>query len=433
MELFRQLPGVDTLLEHPRLEGYPRSLVTRAARQVLNELRARIRGGMEELPDVPGEIAERVEALRALRLRRVINATGIVLHTNLGRAPLAPEAAAAVAAVAAGYSNCELELSSGKRGGRLRGIRAPLQQLLECEDAIAVNNNAAGVMLALAVVGSGGEVIVSRGELVEIGGSFRVPEIMALSGARLVEVGTTNRTRAEDYQSAIGPETRALLRVHPSNFRISGFTERPSTQVLAALGPPLIEDLGSGALFADLGDEPVVGDVLAAGADLVCFSGDKLLGGPQAGIIAGRQDLVQACRRHPLYRALRLDKLVMAALEATLKLVLEGDPDRIPTLRMLRREPDPVPLLLALGDLPVTLEDDVGFSGGGALPMHPLPGKVVVVRGPDPGALAAALRAHDPPIVARVSDDSVRLDPRTLLPGEEEVVASALHAVLGTR
>lgn len=433
MELFRQLPGVDTLLEDPRLRVLPRAMVLLAARELLDGLRQDIRGGLTELPpDLPGRVEARVAGLQRRRLRRVVNATGIVLHTNLGRAPLAPEAAAAVADVAAGYSNCELDLSTGRRGGRLDGVRGPLVSLLGCEDAIAVNNNAAAVMLALTALAHGGEVVVSRGELVEIGGSFRVPEIMSLSGARLVEVGTTNRTRAADYARAIGDQTRALLRVHPSNFRVIGFTERPTTRELAELGPVLIEDLGSGALVEGFPEEPVVAQVLSDGADLVCFSGDKLLGGPQAGILAGRRDLVQACRTHPLYRALRLDKLGLAALEATLRLFLAGEVERIPAMRMLRQEPDVVPLLLALRGLPVSVEDDVGYSGGGAMPMRELPGKVVVVRGPDPGALAEALRAHDPPVLARVSDGSLRLDPRTLLPGDELVVAKALHAALAT-
>ena len=397
---------------------------------MLDGLRREIREGLEELPDIPSRVREQVEALSAMRLKRVINATGIVLHTNLGRAPFAPEAAEAVADVARGYSNTEMNLADGKRGGRLDGVREPLRQLTGCEDALAVNNNAGAVMLALTALAKGREVVVSRGELVEIGGSFRVPDIMALSGATLVEVGTTNRTRAEDFARAINENTAALLRVHPSNFRVMGFTERPSTRALAALDAPLIEDLGSGALVSGLGDEPVVGEVLADGADLVCFSGDKLVGGPQAGILAGKKKWVQACRRHPLYRALRLDKLGLAALEATLRVLLTGEIDRIPALKMLREPGDPVKLLLALGDAPVTLEDDVGYSGGGALPMQALPGQVVVVRGPDPAALAAALRAHDPPIIARVADDSLRLDPRTLLPGDEVVVAEALHAAL---
>ena len=428
--LFRQLPGVDTLLQHPDLRQLPPDAVRRASREVLDGLRREIREGLEELPDIPSRVREQVEALSAMRLKRVINATGIVLHTNLGRAPFAPEAAEAVADVARGYSNTEMNLADGKRGGRLDGVREPLRQLTGCEDALAVNNNAGAVMLALTALAKGREVVVSRGELVEIGGSFRVPDIMALSGATLVEVGTTNRTRAEDFARAINENTAALLRVHPSNFRVMGFTERPSTRALAALDAPLIEDLGSGALLPGLGDEPVVGEVLANGADLVCFSGDKLVGGPQAGILAGKKKWVQACRRHPLYRALRLDKLGLAALEATLRVLLTGEIDRIPALKMLREPGDPVKLLLALGDAPVTLEDDVGYSGGGALPMQALPGQVVVVRGPDPAALAAALRAHDPPIIARVADDSLRLDPRTLLPGDEVVVAEALHAAL---
>lgn len=436
-ERFRQLPSVDQALRHPAVAGLPRGLVLRAARAVLAEARrALAEDPALVVPDVMAQIA--AEALRQAtpRLRRVINATGIVLHTNLGRAPLCAAAQRAVAEVAGGYSNAELDLPSGRRGGRLDGIRGPLQALTGCQDAIVVNNNAAAVVLVLSALAPGREVIVSRGELVEIGGSFRVPEIMAASGARLREVGTTNRTRAADYTRAIGPDTALLMRVHPSNFKIIGFTERPSTRELATLGPPLVEDLGSGALVPGLGDEPVVGEVLREGAALVCFSGDKLLGGPQAGIIAGQRGLVAACRAHPLYRALRVDKLTLAALEATLRVVLGGELDELPTVRMLRMDTGPAAANLAarLGEVPapwrVSLEADVGFTGGGALPGEGLPTTVVALRGGDVEALAARLRLGAPPVVARVRREALVLDPRTILPGEDEALCAALRLAL---
>ncbi|MCK6525693.1 L-seryl-tRNA(Sec) selenium transferase [Myxococcota bacterium] len=436
-ERFRQLPSVDQALRDPRLAAMPRGLALRAARAVLTELRRALAEDPElVLPDVMERIIAEAHRQATPRLRGVINATGIVLHTNLGRAPLAPAAQAAIAEVAAGYSNAELDLSSGKRGGRLDGIRGPLQALTGCQDAIVVNNGAAAVVLVLTALAQGREVIVSRGELVEIGGSFRVPDIMAASGARLREVGTTNRTRAADYARAIGPETALLMRVHPSNFKMIGFTERPTTAALAALGPPLVEDLGSGALVPGLGDEPVVGEALRDGAALVCFSGDKLLGGPQAGIIAGQRGLIAACREHPLYRALRVDKLTLAALEATLRLVLAGDLDALPTVRMLRMDPGPAAADLAgrLGELPAPwrlgLESDVGFTGGGALPGEGLPTTVVALRGGDVEALAARLRRGAPPVVARVRRDALVLDPRTILPGEEERLCVALRLAL---
>ena len=436
-ERFRQLPSVDQALRDPALAGLPRGLALRAARAVLTKLRR----ALVEDPDliVPDAIAQIVaEARRQAtpHLRRVINATGIVLHTNLGRAPLSTAAQAAINEVAGGYSNAELDLPSGKRGGRLDGVRGLLQALTGCQDAIVVNNNAAAVVLVLSALAQGREVIVSRGELVEIGGSFRVPEIMAASGARLREVGTTNRTRAADYARAIGADTALLMRVHPSNFKIIGFTERPTTAELAGLGPPLVEDLGSGALIPGLGDEPVVGEVLRDGAALVCFSGDKLLGGPQAGIIAGQRGLVAACRAHPLYRALRVDKLTLAGLEATLRVVLGGNLDELPTVRMLRLDTGPAAKALAarIGALPapwtVSLEPDVGFTGGGALPGEGLPTTVVALRGGDVEGLATRLRLGAPPVVARVRRDALVLDPRTVLPGEDETLCVALRLAL---
>jgi L-seryl-tRNA(Ser) seleniumtransferase len=430
--LFRQLPAVDALVAAPSLAGLPPVLVLRAVRLVIGRTRAAIgRGELTALPDLETQAATVVQGWRDLRLRSVINATGIVLHTNMGRAPLAPEAAQAVQSVAIGYCNAELELETGTRGGRLRGITEPLRMLLGCEDAIAVNNNAAAVLLGLMALASGREVVVSRGELVEIGGSFRVPDIMAVSGARMIEVGTTNRTRAADYARAIGPETALLLKVHRSNFQVIGFTEEAGTAELAALGPPLFQDLGSGALFSGLGDEPLVSEVLAAGADLVCFSGDKLMGGPQAGILAGSRDLVQACRQHPLYRALRLDKMVLAALEATLRLVLAGDPRRIPTLRMLKEDPTPRARALARklteAGITATTEPDVGYSGGGALPQFPLVGEVVAIRTAGPSKIARRLRLGTPAVQARVARDALLLDLRTVLPGQDDALFRAVQ------
>lgn len=435
--LFRQLPAVDRLLSDPRLAPLPRGLTLRVARRILDELRALIAAGaIDELPDIPQRVAEQVEGLRKMRLRRVINATGIVLHTNLGRAPLSAAAARAVSEVAAGYSNVEMELVSGLRGGRLDGVREPLRLLLGAEDAIAVNNNAAAVVLVLAALARGREVIVSRGELVEIGGSFRVPDILATSGAILREVGTTNRTRAADYARAIGPQTALLMRVHPSNFRQIGFVERPETAELAQLGPPLVEDLGSGALVPGLGEEPRVAEVLAAGAALVCFSGDKLLGGPQAGIIAGRADLVADCRKHPLYRALRMDKLGLAALEATLRLYLEEAPVPVPAMLGARPSGEAEALRDALvsaglerAGVQLSVEDDVGYSGGGALPGEALPSRVLVLRAPELEAMAARLRMLEVPVIARLSQDSLRFDPRTLLPGDADTLVAAILSV----
>ena len=337
MRSLRDLPSVDRLLTSKRLADLPHELALTAARKVLDRARAEIRAGRE-----PGPLEEAVleEIARARRpsLRRVLNATGVLVHTNLGRAPLAEAALARVAEVGAGYSNLEYDVERGERGSRQEHLTSLLERLTGAEAALVVNNNAAAVLLALAALAEGREVVVSRGELIEIGDGFRIPEVLARSGARLVEVGTTNRTRADDYEAAIGPETALLLRVHQSNFRLVGFTERPELQPLGRIakraGLWLIDDLGSGALHP--GDEPTPAESLRAGADLVCFSGDKLLGGPQAGIVVGRAELVETLRRHPLQRALRADKLTLAALEGTLQLALDPETrGEIPVLRML--------------------------------------------------------------------------------------------------
>lgn len=443
---YRSLPSIGALLDDPRLAALPRALALRAAREVVAEARARIGAGGEAGADLGAEALARARRLGAPRLRRVINATGVVLHTNLGRAPLAPEAVEAVLEVARGYSNTEMDLESGLRGGRLAGVEPLVRELTGAEAAIAVNNNAAAVLLALTALARGREVIVSRGELVEIGGSFRVPDVIASGGARLREVGTTNRTRASDYAAAITPETALLLRVHPSNFRMLGFTERPARAELVALarerGVPLVEDLGSGALGEPLaaaapGFDPAeaepADEAIAAGVDLVCFSGDKLLGGPQAGIIAGRAALVEGLRKHPLYRALRLSKLTLAALEATLRLHRDGRGAEVPARALLERGPEAcraVAERLAAALPGAVVEEDVGYSGGGAMPALGLPTFVVALRGPDPAALAARLRAGSPAVVARVARDALVLDPRTLLPGEEAELIAALGLAL---
>ena len=427
---------MDELAGDGRLAGAaPRPLLVSAARSALSRAREELLAGAE-----PGDLVERVEselaAARGARLRRAINATGVIIHTNLGRAPLAREALERVSAVAGGYSNLEYDLGEGGRGSRQDHAAPILRRLTGAEAALIVNNNAAAVLLALAALAEGREVLVSRGELIEIGDGFRIPEVLARSGARLREVGTTNRTRAGDYDRAIGPETALVLRVHQSNFRVVGFTEQPRladlVRVARAHGLPLIDDLGSGALFASssllLGDEPTARESLEAGADLVCFSGDKLLGGPQAGIIVGRAELVEQLRRHPLQRALRADKLTLAALEATLALYL--DPElaarEVPVLRMLAEPLDTVRARaqrlasLVGGDV----EPTVGRVGGGALPLNELPSFACAVE----EELAPRLRNAEPPVIGLVRDGRFLLDCRTIAEDEVDEVANAVTA-----
>ena len=423
MEL-RDLPSVDELAR-----GADDPLAVDVARAVLARAREEIRAGME-----PGDLAERLtselEAARRPSLRRVLNATGVIVHTNLGRAPLAEEAIARVHDVARGYSNLELDLDDGARGSRQDHLASLVRRLTGAEASLVVNNNAAAVLLALAALAEGREVIVSRGELVEIGDGFRIPDVLARSGARLVEVGTTNRTRAADYERAIGPDTALLLRVHQSNFRLVGFTELPQLEHVAAVahahGLPLVDDLGSGAL-GDLPGEPSARESLAAGADLVCFSGDKLLGGPQAGIVAGRADLVERLRRHPLQRALRVDKLTLAALEGTLLLHLDA-PGRIPVLHMLAEDASSVRtraerLATLTGG---SVEETVARVGGGALPLSELPSFACALD----ESLAAPLRAGEPPVIGIVRDGKLLLDCRTLADDELDEVAAAVRACL---
>jgi L-seryl-tRNA(Ser) seleniumtransferase len=427
----RDLPSVDELAADERLAtAAPRPLLVSAVRSALARAREEIQAGAD-----PGDLVNRVErelaAVRSARLRRTINGTGVIVHTNLGRAPLAHEALERVAAVAGGYSNLEYDLADGRRGSRQDHVAPILRRLTGAEAALVVNNNAAAVLLALAALAEGREVLVSRGELIEIGDGFRIPDVLARSGARLREVGTTNRTRAADYERAIGPDTALLLRVHQSNFRVVGFTEQPRLEELVRIGRahgiPVVDDLGSGVLV-ELEDEPSVRDALAAGADLVCFSGDKLLGGPQAGIVVGRGELVEKLRRHPLQRALRADKLTLAALEATLALYL--DPERaareIPVLRMLREPVDTVRARAErlAGLVGGEVEQTVGRVGGGALPLAELPSFACAVE----EELAAPLRDGEPPVVGIVRDGRLLLDCRTVTDDEVGEVAGAIAA-----
>ena len=432
MSSLRDLPPVDALAAQV---DAPRALAVAAARAVLAERRAELLGGSVGAADLAARARAWAEAAERPRLRRVVNATGVIVHTNLGRAPLAASAREAVARAAEGYSNLELDLATGARGSRHDLVAALLCELTGAEAALVVNNCAGAVLLAAAALaGPGREVVVSRGQLVEIGGGFRVPEVIAQAGARLVEVGTTNRTRRADYEEALGSQTGAILRAHPSNFRLLGFVQEVEIEELCELGVPVIDDIGSGVLadgIETLREEPGVRRSVRAGAALVCFSGDKLLGGPQAGLMVGRADAVEAARRHPLARALRLDKLGFAALEATLQLY--RDPERvrheIPVLAMLTADEGTLRaraerLAAAIGPA-ATVVPAVARVGGGALPLLELPGPAVAVPGaPEP--LAARLRAGDPPVIGRIEDDRLLLDPRTLSDDELPLIARAL-------
>jgi L-seryl-tRNA(Ser) seleniumtransferase len=418
----RDLPSVDELARQSE-----DALAVEAARTVVARAREQIQQG-DDPGDLRLQLQAELDSARAPRLRRVLNATGVIVHTNLGRAPLAEAALDRVREIARGYSNLEYDVAAGGRGSRQDHVAGLLRRLTGAEAALVVNNNAAAVMLALAALAEGREVLVSRGELIEIGDGFRIPDVLERSGATLREVGTTNRTRAADYETAIVAETAVLLRVHQSNFRLVGFTAQPSLRELADVAHrhdlPLVDDLGSGALV-DVGDEPTARTSLAAGADLVCFSGDKLLGGPQAGIVVGRADLVEQLRRHPLQRALRADKLTLAALEGTLALALEA-PDQIPVVRMLR---EPLEAVRARATRLAELvggevEETIARAGGGALPLTELPSFGCAVE----EDLAAKLRTCDPPVIALVRDGRTLLDCRTLTDVEAEEVAAAVRA-----
>lgn len=408
---------------------------------MLGALRERIaRGELAVVPDVGEAVVRGVEALLRGKTRRVLNATGIVVHTNLGRAPW-PQAAIDAAVQAAGYCALEVDLDSGERGGRLQGVRDLLVHLTGAEDALVVNNCAAAVLLALTALAQGRQVLVSRGEMVEIGGSFRVPEVVASGGATLVGVGTTNRTRTVDYTEAITPDTAVVLRVHPSNYRVVGFTEAPAREDLVALcsarGLVLVEDLGSGSLEGEQG-EPSVRQAVQAGVDLVLFSGDKLLGGPQAGVVVGASVAVARLRKHPMYRALRLDKVALAALEATLAEHARGR--LVPVQAMVSASEEALltraralKKALAARGVQGVVQADEGFVGGGALPGHALPSQVVALSVDRPQDLARRLRLGDPAVIVRVSEGVVKLDGRTLTDADIEPVAERLAAALHER
>jgi len=460
----REIPSVDELLARPQLaalaEKAGRAVVTQSSRAVLAELRNELKQKLSaanasdlaattlDPAAIESRIVKHVELLLAPSLVHVINATGVILHTNLGRAPLPAAAAAAIASTATHYSNLEYDVERGERGKRDVHTARLLAQLVGAEAAIVVNNNAAAVFLVLNTLAKNAEVVVSRGELIEIGDGFRIPDIMSESGAILREVGTTNRTRIRDYERAFNERTRLLLRVHPSNFRITGFTERPTLDEIAALGRrlhvPVYEDLGSGCL-ADLSasgiNEPVARASSDAGVDVVSFSGDKLLGGPQAGIIAGKREFIERIRRNPLFRALRVDKLTIAALEITLNAYLRAALDEIPALRMIRAKADEIAqraealarkLRLALAN--VTIETRPGFSviGGGSTPDQQLPTQLISIASSQfsPATLETRLRkpASGPPVIARIEDDRLILDLRTVFTDEEPALAAAIVA-----
>ena len=450
----RRLPSIEQVLRDPEVraleERFGRGPLLRHARGLVDDARARAAAGDEAgvdeaLADVPGALRRRLEGAGAPSLVHVINATGVVIHTNLGRAPLSPEAAARVAQVAASYTNLEMDLAAGQRGDRESHAESRLRRILAAEATVVVNNNAAAVLLAVNTFAEGREVLVSRGELVEIGGSFRIPDVLRKGGARLREVGTTNRTRLADYRAALGPETGLILKVHPSNFRMVGFTEAPALQELVELGRsasvPVAEDLGSGLLDPlppPLHEEPTAASSLEAGVDVVTFSGDKLLGGPQAGLAAGRRPAIDAMRKNPLYRALRVDKMTVAALDAVLAVHEAGQAAlHVPVQRMLAATPGDIrrraealaaELRRAHPELELVVMDGASAVGGGAAPEVELPTALLAVIHPSlgPERLAGALRGGRPAVLARVADGRLLLDLRTVLPGEEPALLEAL-------
>ncbi len=455
---FRLLPSVDKVISDDRVKQlgqiYPHSLIVDLVRQQLDEERLGIAQGKlcPSLDEIVESVSYRAQTLLQPSLRPVINASGVILHTNLGRAVLSKEALVAMSSVAAGYCNLEFDLDSGTRGSRDIHIEQLLIQLTGAEAALVVNNNASAVLLALAALAKRKEVIVSRGQAVEIGGGFRIPDIMKESGAKLIEVGTTNCTYVNDYEQAITPRTAALLRVHVSNFKVEGFTHAVSLEEMVALGDrhglPVLDDLGSGC-FLDttvfgLAPEPMVQQSVALGVGLACFSGDKLVGGPQAGIIVGKGSIIAKLKRHPLARAVRIDKIRLAGLAATLVHYLKGEAvEKIPAWRMIATPLSEVERRArlwaqTLGDLAYVIEGET-VVGGGSLPGSVLPTRVVAIglkgsRGNIVQSLARSLRRNVPPVIARVSEDVLLLDPRTVLPEEDEIVLQALtEAVTGLK
>ncbi|MGQ9585042.1 MAG: L-seryl-tRNA(Sec) selenium transferase [Anaerolineae bacterium] len=447
-EELRKLPSVDRLLSHPALQDaameFGREALVEAIRRVLAEAREAIQEGQQG----PAE-AVLVSAIQRTLSRQlsptlvpVVNATGVVIHTNLGRAPLSPDTLAAMEEAGRGYSNLEYSLEAGQRGSRYIHAEAFLCRLTGAEAALVVNNNAGAVLLILAALAAGREVIISRGQLIEIGGGFRIPEVMMQSGARLVEVGTTNRTRLADYRAALTEQTALLLRAHPSNFRVVGFTEEASLTELVALGQeagvPVVEDLGSGSLLPTetfgLAHEPTVQETLAQGAGLVCFSGDKLLGGPQAGIIVGREDLVQTLRHFPLTRALRVDKTTLAGLQATLLHYLRGEAtEKVPVWHMIAADPQSLRRRasrwareLRSHGLEARVLPGRSAIGGGSLPGQTLPTFLLALSVPSPDRIARRLRQGNPPVVARIEEDRLVFDPRTVLPWEDRPLLRAV-------
>jgi len=467
-ELLRQIPPVDELLAQPRLaelaKRVDRNLVVEVARAVLADLRGRIAGetSVAILAEIsahgsdPASLEERitwlVERILSRSLQPVINATGVILHTNLGRAPLPESVVEEFRRTATQYSNLEYDLEAGARGKRDVHVAELLMRLTGAEAAIVVNNCAAAVLVTLAAFARGGEVIVSRGELIEIGDGFRIPEIMEQSGALLREVGTTNRTKLADYENAIGEQTRLLLRVHPSNFKVTGFTNKPALEELVELsqrsGIPLVEDLGSGSLV-DLTEygitEPTVRQSIEAGVGIVTYSGDKLLGGPQAGIIAGKKELIARVRRHPLFRALRVDKLTIAALAATLGAYLRTAWDEIPAMRMIRMTPQELKRRaenfirelrpeLPLDEVEIEVVDGASLAGGGSTPTQSLPSKVIRIASARHSATKLEQRLRRAPagisVIARVEEDRLILDLRTVFPEQEPLLIKTLAAAL---
>ncbi len=449
----RQLPAVSRLLETEAVRAlvalHGRIATVAAVQRTLGKAREALRNGAAAAPDetaIVSQIEAALEAEARRALQGVINATGVVIHTNLGRVSLSEAAQEAMRAVATGYSNLEYRLDAGTRGGRGEYVEAMLRDLTGAEAALVVNNAASAVLLTLTALAKGGEVVISRGQLVEIGGGFRIPEVMAQSGAHLVEVGTTNRTRRSDYEAAITDATRVIFVAHRSNFRIIGFHEEPTLDELAALahgrGLPLVHDVGSGALLDTaaygLTHEPMPQESIAAGADLVIFSGDKLLGGPQAGCIVGRADLVTNLRRHPLARAVRIDKYCMAGLGATLRHYVEGEAEAaVPVWRMMGRRLNALKAAArrwaeALNARGVRAEARPGFStvGGGSLPEETLPTFVTALLYDHANRLLDLLRWEKPPVIARVADNRLVLDPRTVLEGQEAALLAAVESAI---